>query len=332
MRLASRPRSADFLPMALATLFWAWPTVFIRYIKRESGDAFTADALNVYRYAAGSFCALGIVALLRPGDLLTVLRRPLVPLLLAAILAAFQIVWVRGVYHLNAAYSVLVGRSTVIFALLLSYAVFADERRVIRSGRFLLSAALAMAAVAGIVVLDPGFSVGAGAASQGSGPGLLGGTAILLVSAVIWAGYAVAIRGLARSLPSMATFAVTAVLATLMMVPAGLIDGHMGYIWSPECSWRVIGAVVFSGALCVGSTQVLYYVSLRRIGVARTTLVSLATPFLTGVSAWLVLGGGERLTLWQWLLGGALVAGLACMVWQPAASEPAAGRRPGEAP
>ena len=299
--------------MTLATVFWAWPTVFIRYIKHETGGRFTPDALNVYRYSAGALFVIGVVALFRPRDILAVLRRPAVPALLAVILAAFQIVWVRGVYHLNAAYSVLIGRSTVIFALLLTYLVFADERRLIRSGRFLFAAALATAAVAGIAFVDPGFSLASSAGASAGGLTVLAGTAILLVSAVVWAGYAVSIRKLARGLPSMATFAVTAAMATLLMVPAGLLDGHMGFIWSPECSWKAIAAVVFSGALCVGSTQMLYYVSLKRIGVAHTTLVSLATPFLTGVFSFLVLD--ERLTGWQWLLGAVLVACLAAMVY-----------------
>jgi drug/metabolite transporter (DMT)-like permease len=309
--------------MVVATVLWAWPTIFIRYIKHETGDQFTPEALNVYRYAAGSIFALAVAAWLRPADLVTVLRRPLVPFLLAVVLAAFQVIWVRGVYYLDAAYSVLIGRASVVFALLLTYLVFADERRTIRSGRFLLSAGLAMAAVIGISLVDPKFSFSPPAERPAVGPTLAIGTVILLVSSLIWGVYAVSVRKLAKRLPAMATFAVTAAMATLLMLPVGIGDGHMSFVWSGQCSWKAILAVIFSGFLCIGATQVLYYVSLKRIGVAPTSLVSLASPFLTGAFSYLVLG--EKLTGWQWLLGVALVASLALMLYGSPRREPEAG-------
>jgi len=315
-------RAVDFLPMVVASLLWAWPTIFIRYIKQETHDGFTPDALNVYRYSAGAALALAVVGLSRPADLAAVLGRPLVPFLLALILATFQVVWVRAVYYLDAAYSVLVGRSSVVFALLLTYLVFADERRLIRSGRFLLSAGAALAAVVGISLLDPKFSLSGSAHKPIAGPTLALGTVILLISSLIWAAYAVSVRKLGRHLPAMATFAVTAAMTTLLLLPVGLLDGHMGFIGSAGCSWKVIGAVVFSGMLCVGATQVLYYVSLKRIGVAHTSLVSLATPFLTGAFSFLVLK--ERLTGWQWLLGTVLVASLGLMIYGSLQARPAA--------
>jgi drug/metabolite transporter (DMT)-like permease len=323
VRLPRVLRPADFLPMAVATLLWAWPTIFIRYIKQETGDQFTPDALNFYRYAAGSVFALAVVGWLQPADLLAVLRRPLVPLVLALILATFQVVWLRGVYYLDAAYSVLIGRASVVFALVLAYLVFADERRLIRSGRFLFSAALAMAAVAGISLVDPKFSLSPSAPRPEAGPTLLVGTIILLISAVIWGTYAVSVRKLASRLPAMATFAVTAAISTVLMLPVAILDGHMGFVWSGQCSSRAILAVVFSGFLCIGATQVLYYVSLKRIGVAPTTLVSLATPFLTGAFSYLVLG--EKLSGAQWLLGAVLVASLAIMIYGSARERGAAG-------
>jgi len=120
----------------------------------------------------------------------------------------------------------------------------------------------------------------------------------------------VAIRRLARRLPPMATFAVTAAMTTALLLLPAVGDGHMGVMWSS--SGKIQLAVFFSGAMCVGATQILYFVSLKRIGVAYTSLVSLGTPFLTGVFAFMVLG--EVLGFWQWLCGAVLVAGLAFMI------------------
>jgi len=322
-------RLAHFIPMIAATVLWAWPMIAIHYIKDGTGGAFQPDALNVYRYAAGALFALAVVGCSRPADLLTVLRKPGVPLALAAILAAFQVVWVRGVYMIGPAYGTLVNRTTVLFALLLTYLVFADERRVIRSRRFLASAAAALAAVIGITVLDPGFSL----AGLSSGSTLVVGTLVMLGSSVIWAVYAVAVRKLGRHLPPMATFAVTAAFTTVLLVPLGFLWADMGVMWSGLCTWKVQLAVVFSGAACVGATLVLYYVSLKRIGVAYSSLVSLGSPFLTGVFSFLVLG--EVLTFWQWLLGGVLAAALGFLIHsslQPRAEPAAAAERAGQEP
>lgn len=291
--------------MIAATVMWAWPMIFIRYIKNRTGGEFTPDSLNVYRYSSGALFALGAVALTRPGDFLPVLRRWPVPLALAALLAGFQIVWVRGVYMIGATYGTLLSRSTVVFTLLLGFLLFADERRTIRSGRFLLSAAVAVAAVAGVALLDPGLGL-----SGAAGSDWRVGTALMLASSVLWALYAVAIRKLAARLPPMATFAVTVTVCSLLLLPLGLLDGHMAAMWTSP--WDVPVAAVFSGVLCVGATQVLWYVSFRRIGLARTSVVSLASPFLTGVFAFLVLD--EKLTPLQWLCGALLVAGLALMI------------------
>ena len=323
-RIPRAIRTADFLPIVVATLIWAWPMIFIRYIKARTGGAFPEDALNLYRYASAAAAVLALVACTRPGDLLAVLRRWPAPLALAAILATFQTIWVRGVYLVPASYGTLVGRSSIVFALLLGYAFFADERRVIRSGRFLLSAAAATAAVAGVIACDRKFAL------RGA---LFTGTMLFLVSALIWAAYAVTIRRLVRGLPPMATFAVTVALTTLLLLPAAVVKGGLGVMWSSP--WNVQLAVFFSGAACVGATQMLYYVSLKRIGVAYTSLVGLSSPFLTGVFAYLVLGREELLSPWQWAFGAALVASLGYMVWSsagialPAPPSPQASPVPG---
>ncbi len=308
-RLPLRPKFVDFLPIIAATIIWAWPMIFVRYVKIETGGAFREDALNFYRYASAAAVIVVFVAITRPGDIGRALRRWPVPLLFACVLAVFQFLWVRGTYLVPASYGMLVNRTTIVFALLFGYVFFADERRVIRSRSFLVSAAAATLAVTGVVLFDRNFAL------RGE---LFLGTVLFLASSVIWAGYSVTVRRLMRGLPAMATFAVTVSMAALLMLGLALFKGGMGVMW--RSPWNVQLVVFFSGAACVGTTQMLYFVSLKRIGVAYTSLVGLASPFLNGVFAYLVLGPSEILTPWQWGCGAALIACLGYMIWSSSAS------------
>jgi len=235
-------------------------------------------------------------------ELAAVVRRWWVPLVLAAILAIVQVTWVLGAYLIPAAYSSLIERTTTISTLLLGYLFFRDERRVIRSGRFLLSGAVAMAAVVGVILFNRDFSAGGR---------VLVGTLVFVLSSALWAFYAVAIRGMTRGLSAMPTFAVTVAMVSVLLMPLAVHERKMGLMWSSP--WNVQLAVVLLGAVCVGVVQVCYYVSLKRIGVAYSSLVGLCTPFLTALFAFLLLG--EVLRTGQWLCGAVLVGSLAIMVW-----------------
>lgn len=304
---APHPRLRDYAPMALATLFWATPTLFIRYIRRETGDQFSVDAMNAYRYATGTFFCVLLVAAWRPRDFIPVLKKPWIPALLALFLALFQVIWVRGVCLVSAPYSTLVGRSSLLFNLLFVFLLFKDERHLIRSPRFLITTGFCLAAVAGIALADPAFSL------QGANRRVYAiGTLLLLAAAVLWSAYTVFIRRFAPHLPSAATFAITCLFCTLFLfIPAGHGDA-LRFPWSPACPGRVIAAVLASGVLCIASTQMLFYASLKRIGVVRSSLIALLTPFLTGVFSVATLG--EVLTPLQWMLGAALAGGLAFII------------------
>ncbi len=294
--------------MIAATLIWAWPMIFVKYVQAETNGAFRPHALNFYRYASAAVMVLILALVTRRQHFGAVLRRFWVPLILGAMLATFQMIWIFGVYMVPASYGALVIRVTIIFSLLLSYIFFAAERKVIRSAAFLVSAVIGLASTVCITLFDDNFS------TEGKPKKiLLLGTAIFLVSSFLWSVYAVTIRKIARKTRPLPTFAMTVLVATAILAVPAVWEGKLGVMWSPEVSGlNVQLAVFFSGALCIGVTNSLYYQSLRRVGVAYTVLVGLAAPFLTGFFAWLVLD--ERLNGLQWAFGSVLVVCLAFMI------------------
>jgi drug/metabolite transporter (DMT)-like permease len=305
-------RLVDFLPMIAAVIIWAWPMIFVRYVKVNTTPPgtdvalFTPHALNFWRYTSAAITVLTIALLTRRRDFAAVFKRFWVPLVLGVMLATFQMIWVYGVYLVPASYGSLVIRSTMIFSLLLSYFMFAEERKVIRSRGFLVSAILGLIAVACITLFDDKFAV------KGA---LMSGTLIFLVSSFLWSTYAVTIRKIGKRTKPLATFAVTVCVATGILAVPALFENNLGVMWDPSVSTpNVKLAIFFSGALCIGITNCLYYQSLRRIGVAYTALVGLAAPFLTGLFAYMVLGKEEKLNLIQWGFGSVLVICLGVMI------------------
>lgn len=300
--------------MIAATLIWAWPMIFIKYVQAETTppgaekSLFTPHALNFYRYVSAAVTVLILALVTRRRHFGAVLRRFWVPLILGTMLATFQMIWIFGVYLVPASYGALVMRVTMIFSLLLSYIFFAAERKVIRSAAFLVSAVIGLASTVCITLFDDNFSTGGKTKEV-----LLVGTAIFLVTSFLWSVYAVTIRKIARKTRPLPTFAMTVLVATAILTVPAVWEGKLGVMWDPQVSGlNVHLAVFFSGALCIGVTNSLYYQSLRRVGVAYTSLVGLAAPFLTGFFAWLVLD--ERLNGLQWAFGSVLVVCLAFMI------------------
>ncbi|MHC4915521.1 MAG: DMT family transporter [Planctomycetota bacterium] len=302
------------MPMIAATIIWAWPMIFVRYVKVNTTPdgsetaLFTPHALNFWRYASAALTVTTIALITGRRDFAAVFRRFWVPLVLGVMLATFQMIWVFGVYLVPASYGALVIRVTMIFSLLLSYLFFAEERKVIRSVSFLLSAAVGLGSTACIVLFDDDFST-TGARRDA----LVAGTLIFLVSSFLWSVYAVTIRKIARKTKALPTFASTVLVATIILAVPAVWEGELGVMWDRNVSGANVQlAVFFSGALCIGITNSLYYQSMKLIGVAYTALVGLAAPFLTGFFAWLVLG--ERLNTWQWTFGSILVVCLGAMI------------------
>jgi drug/metabolite transporter (DMT)-like permease len=91
--------------------------------------------------------------------------------------------------------------------------------------------------------------------------------------------------------------------------PSGLTSG-LGHV--ARVGWAELLILFASGAVCVGAGQGMYYVSIRRTGVAVSQTVPLAAPFLTGALSQLVLGHSMRPV--QWLSGTVLLGGVAYLV------------------
>lgn len=342
-------RLVECFPALGAAFVWGWGPILIMILGRARFDA---HAQNLYRYVGAVVFFLPLAALVGRRRFLTALRawpRFLAP---AAAVATFQTAWVMAIYRTAPTVAAFAEHSSLLIGVLGGAIFFADERRIVKSRRFIIAAAAVVAGFTGIVL--------GGRASHGGGSqigseieGEFGlGVALLAVGAVAWASYALLVKRVLASFPTGSTrrakgpqsekgswregtehespepgpreggmkdeeavgpleaFAVTLLIATAFLLVLALARGDLGHVARVETKHLVL--LFASGVLCVGGGQVMYFVSIRRIGVVASQVITLAAPFLTGVIALAIFG--ERMSIMQWLSGTLLVAGVAYLM------------------
>jgi drug/metabolite transporter (DMT)-like permease len=208
-----------------------------------------------------------------------------------------------GTLQATATLAMLVTRAIPLVAIGLSAFFFLDERRLIRRGDFLVGFGVSLAGLAGLCVLREG---GGDAAVRTTWLGV----ALLLFCALIWGCYS----PLAKAwLVGQRPFVVSAVVfwcASLLAFPAMLKWGNPEWIRQAPAAPVVV--MFLSGPVLMGFGEGLYYVSVKRIGLAPAAAASLLVPFFTALYAWPVLGETPTWTLFGF--GVVLLAGLGLII------------------
>jgi drug/metabolite transporter (DMT)-like permease len=190
----------------------------------------------------------------------------------------YQILWTTGLTTVAAGDSALLIAATPVFVAFLAVVARSDV--------------LTPAKIAGGLVSFAGVAV-----VIGSGPGLslgrsLGGEAITLLAAFLWSVYtAFAAPFLGRWSPlrttAWATLAGTVVLAPIALVQLGSVAA--GSITGP-----VVGAVLYSGFLAAGVSNVIVQNGVKLIGPTRTSAYQFLVPALAVALAALLLAEPVR--------------------------------------
>lgn len=325
-----------YLPVFMALVIWSWAGVMIKYLQEVA--QFDAYTQNFYRYAVSAVLMLAAALVVDRAGLRRVLRSP--TCVLAGVLcAAYQTMWVLGLYYVYPTFASFIGRSNMIFTVVIGVAFFADERRLAANPRFLAALLVAMLGVCGVIAFHPdmrlarpapvqgSIEAGAGAASTdgdrleahqqaGARRSLIIGTCLIVFGSGLWAAYvygAKLITRVAAPLPSFAAASVfmAAVLLLVALVAQGAGRADLGHV--AEVDGKALLVLFGSGVLCVGVGQVIYYLSVSKVGVAISQTVALASPLLVALNSYLIFG--EELAVMQWLSGLALLAALAYVLW-----------------
>lgn len=300
--------SGGYLAIFATVLIWSTPSLFQFYLIRY----YEPWSQNFYRYFVAFLAVLPFVLLRfrRSGGRLdaSVFLACLIPSLPNVV---HQITQTVALYHMGPGVYAIFGRSSVIFTALLALIFFPEERVVIRQWQFQVGTVLGLIGAVGVVCFQEGWEAGAVP---------LHGFAIAFIATFCWALYSVLVKRPSARLGPIRSFGIISFITSLLLLPLTIAFGKIETPLRVDASVNII--LIVSAVTCISLAHVLYYVAIRKVGVALSQTLQLLCPAgALGLSA---LFFGERVTQAQLGSAGLLLFGafLAMRVKPP--PEPAA--------
>jgi drug/metabolite transporter (DMT)-like permease len=258
-----RPSAAELMLLATVTL-WALNFTMTRYILTHG---FEPLAYASVRYGAAALVFSGLTYGLERS--LAVRRRDLGLLLVAAALGIWlnQIAFVYALRSTTASTAALIMGVLPIVTALIAWAVRLERL----SRRFLVAGGVSFCGVALVAV--------------GSGGGLsanVGGDLLVLVTAVTWAAYSVAIAPLMRQYSPLRISAFVLVVGWVPLFLTGIPQLADQEFSLGALVWTLV-VIATLGPLVL--TNVLWFTAIDRVGPSRATLATNLQPFLAAIFA-----------------------------------------------
>jgi drug/metabolite transporter (DMT)-like permease len=207
----------------------------------------------------------------------------------------FQTLWAAALYAVYPAFAAILGRTWVVYSIILAVILFPEERKVVRSPKFVLGTILSVAGMAGITLLKPGTL----------GARLNMGTVLVLASAMGWAMYSIQIRRAVEVVDPSDAFVAVSAYTTVALAVLAFVFGSPGRIL--EVPLWVNFILVLSGIGCIATFVLL-------------------SCLLVVILSYLLFD--EKLTLGQLVSGAVLLLGSGVVIWtsqgrgKPAVSTP----------
>lgn len=302
--------SSGYLAVFATVVIWSTPSLFQFYLIRY----YEPWSQNFYRYLVAFFAVLPFVFIRfrSKGGRLNG------PALLACLIPSIpnvvhQITQTVALYHMGPGVYAIFGRSTVIFTALLALVFFPEERRVVRQWQFQVGTVLGLLGAVGVVCFQRGWQAGALP---------FRGFAIALLASFCWALYSVLVKRPSALLGPIRSFGVISFITSLLLLPLTIAFGKIATPLRVDAGVNL--TLIVSAVTCISLAHVLYYVAIRKVGVALSQTLQLICPAgALGLSALIF---GERFTALQlWsaalLLFGAFLAMRVKPAAEPAASE-----------
>ena len=278
-------------------LIWSTPSLFQFYLNRF----YDPWAQNFYRYSVAFLAVLPFLffGFRRSGPWLD--RRIFLACLIPALPnVVHQITQNVALFHMGPGVYAIFIRSSVIITTLLALIFFPEERWIIRQWQFQVGTLLGLVGAVGVLWFQPG---------QDGGTISFYGIAVAFTASFCWALYSVLVKRPSARLGPIRSFGLISFITSALLLPLTLAFGSIA---TPlHAGTRVNLILIVSAVTCISLAHVLYYIAIRKVGVALSQTLQLLCPAgALGLSA---LVFGERLTapqLWSAaiLLFGAFLA------------------------
>jgi drug/metabolite transporter (DMT)-like permease len=289
-------------------LIWSTPSLFQFYLNRF----YDPWAQNFYRYSVACVAVLPF-AFYRFRHSGPRLSRSL---FLACLIPALpnvvhQISQNVALFYMGPGVYAIFIRSSVIITTLLALIFFPEERWIIRQWQFQAGTLLGLLGAVGVLWFQPG-------REGGSIPWR--GIAVAFSASFCWALYSVLVKRPSARLGPTRSFGLISLITSALLLPLTLA---FGAIATPlHVGARVNVILIVSAVTCISLAHVLYYIAIRKVGVALSQTLQLLCPAgALGLSA---LFFGERLTTAQVWSAAILLLGAFLAMRVKTAADPAA--------
>jgi drug/metabolite transporter (DMT)-like permease len=300
--------STGYVAIFATVIIWSTPSLFQFYLIRY----YEPWSQNFYRYFVAFIAVLPFVLLRFRADGPRLDRQMFLACLIPSLPnVVHQISQTVALYHMGPGVYAIFGRSTVIFTALLALIFFPEERQIIRQWQFQIGTVLGLIGAIGVIYFQEGWE---------AGKLQWHGFAIAFLASFCWALYSVLVKRPSARLGPIRSFGVISFITSALLLPLTILFGKIATPLEVGAHVNII--LIISAVTCISLAHVLYYVAIRKVGVALSQTLQLICPAgALGLSA---LFFHERLTPPQlWSAGLLLFGAFLAMRIKPAV-EPAA--------
>lgn len=278
--------------LAASSIGWALAPIFIRYLSASYGP----HTQNFLRYAAAAVPLLVISAVWYRRDLLEAFRswKGMGGIVLLNVVQ--QHVWTVGTAGSTATTAQLISKLSIVFVIIFSFFMFSEERGVIRSPLYLAGTFLSFIGVGAVISRDP----------QAVIPLIDFPTAMLLLTAVLWAVYTVWAKHIVLRIHPVPMFTVVSIYTTAAFALLAMATEGASTLSSAGTNVFLIG--IISGLIPIALAHPAFHYAQRNLGSAFCSSVALFNPLVTYIIA-LFIFPDEQLILTQWIGAATLLLG-----------------------
>lgn len=275
-----------------AILCWCLSPIAIRYVK----EAFPVNFQNFLRYFVSLliiwpifFLSNDRAQIRKAFHMLPVVLWKL--LVVAGVNYVSQVCFTYSFFLVYPAFGSLLYKSGVLFSVLFSFLLFADEREIIRNRVF--QGGLCFALIGVLLTVMGGKDFGQVDFNIG--------VIVILISTIFWSLLTVLVKKWLSVVPAAFAVSVVFTIDTPLFFLTDILYGGWHVPNAPLSMWVML---IVSGILGIGLAHPAYYSSVPVVGVALSSSIDLTRPFLVAIISFLMFG--EHFGILQ-LWGGALL-------------------------
>jgi drug/metabolite transporter (DMT)-like permease len=282
------------LALGITVLCWSSVPLFLKFFTTYL-DGWTTNGLR-YPFAALLLLPF-VISAARKG---TLTRKVLIAAIIPSVINLIgQVLWAWAPYYVDPGLLSFTVRLSTVWSVG-AFFLFPDERALIRSWKFWAGTLLSLYGFFLIISAGRGLPQGA----------KLTGIFISLACSVFWGAYGLSVRKYMHQVESKLAFGIISLYTGAGTLILMFLFGNFRAIASVPLP--IFGLILLSALVGIATAHVLFYVAVKRIGVAIANTFNLLSAFLTAVLSSILFH--ELINGLQWVGGIVLVLGASFLI------------------